>query len=93
MSKPRLQPVTLNYKGWFGICPVYYDDPYKNEAPLIIERHILFLPLFMFSELLFEMVMVVSSLVSPSYEPMWPMRVTGRLRKPINRTLKITHED
>ena len=84
--------VELKYKGWFGLCPVYYDDPYKQMAPLVIERHAAYLPLMVLSEWIFGLLFFLVTAVYPLYEPVWPLKVTGRLRQPIKRRLTITED-
>jgi hypothetical protein len=93
LDVPIQKTVILKYKGWFGICPVYYDDPYNNVAPLIIERHALLLPLFIFSEWMYGIAAFVGTALDPEFEPNWPLRITAKLGQPIERTLTITHED
>ena len=93
LAVPYYKTVTLKYKGWFGVCPVYYDDPYASQAPMIIERHALFIPLFALSEWLYALAFSCAAAMNPHFEPNWPLRVTGRLRRPIERRLKIEYED
>jgi hypothetical protein len=72
--------IKLNYKGWFGVCPVYFDDPNK-EAPLILERHILLAPLFIFSEAMFGFVFWCLQAMGAE-NPGWPLKVTAKLDPP-----------
>ena len=90
---PRRETVTLKYKGWFGLCPVYYDDPYKSAGPLVIERHAAYLPLFILSEWMYGLAFFCASIINPEFEPNWPLKVTARLAQPIQRTLEITSEE
>jgi hypothetical protein len=68
--------VIVTHKGWFGLCPVYLGNP-DGEAPLVVERHITLLPLFILSEWMFQLVFMMTD----SY--MWPLRITGELKEPI----------
>jgi hypothetical protein len=75
-------PEDLTHKGWFGICPVYFGGLHTG-APLIVERHVLLLPLMVLSEVMFSIAFKCKGLIDPDYEPEWPLRVTGELAQPI----------
>lgn len=74
--------VTLTHKGWFGICPVYLGD-LDGKAPYVFERHRYFLPLMVFSEWVFEVIMFFRASANPAYEPEWPLTVTDVLPQPL----------
>ena len=74
--------VTLTHKGWFGICPVYFGGLY-TEAPHVYERHWLLAPLMSLSEWCYAATFFVGQLMNPEFEPGWPLRITGELKKPI----------
>jgi len=69
----------FTHKGLFcGIVPVYLnmDDA---ECPLIVERHWLFVPLFVAVEFIFGICILARTMVDDDYEPMFPIRITGEL--------------
>ncbi|UOK71698.1 hypothetical protein [Ancylobacter polymorphus] len=68
----------LTHKGWFGVCPVYIGG-LDSPAPLIHQRHWLFLPLFILSEHIFAAIIYLKSWQDPEWEPSWPLRVTGTI--------------
>lgn len=72
--------IKLTHKGWFGVCPVYFANLY-SEAPVVIERHWVFLPLFILSEWFFGACFFLASLVNPHFEPEWALRVTGEIEE------------
>lgn len=72
----------ITHKGWFGLCPIYMGTMDGDEsAPLIVERHWVFVPLFLLSELIFSVMFAAISLFDLTYEPEWPIRVTGELKR------------
>lgn len=71
---------TLTHKGWFGICPVYFGNPY-GSAPLVVERHWCFLPLMMISEWIYGLSFFIISVFIPDYQPAWPLKITGELKR------------
>lgn len=72
--------IPLTHKGWFGICPVYFGR-LDSEAPLVVERHWVFMPLMMLSEFVYGLVLMFAE------EPQWPLRITGEL--PPGRVLDV----
>ena len=72
--------IPLTHKGWFGICPVYFGR-LDSEAPLVVERHKLLLPLMMLSEFVYGLVLMFSE------DPQWPLIITGEL--PPGRVLDV----
>lgn len=76
--------VAFTHCGWFGVCPVYMAD-IDGEAPVVHPRHILLAPLFWLSEALFALLSLIASGVCPQWEPVWPLRVTAELRRPLVR--------
>jgi uncharacterized membrane protein len=71
--------ISLTHKGWFGFCPVYLSGV-ETDGPVIVERHAILLPLFILSELMFAVMFAVAGALVPSYEPLWPIRITGELK-------------
>jgi len=65
----------VTHKGWFGICPAYFGD-IDGDAPLVVERHFLLTPLFWFSEMMMEFILLFDS------NPMWALLITGELDEP-----------
>lgn len=72
---------TFTHKGWFGFCPVYLAGVESGE-PMIHERHKLLLPVMILSEGFFGAFFFARSLLQPSYEPQWPIWITGELNPP-----------
>ena len=83
MSETR----TYAYKGWFGCCPVFIDQP-DSDCPDVIERSRLFVPLFFLSCAVFWLINAVASLIVPGSGPGFWLSVTGRLRKPVTFEIK-----
>lgn len=75
----NLYGVTYSHKGWFGMCPVYVGDVQSN-APDVIARHPLLEPLLHFCVWLQEVSIATCSLVNPHWEPVWAIRITGKLK-------------
>ncbi|MGA0610558.1 hypothetical protein [Caldimonas sp. KR1-144] len=73
--------MTCTHKGWFGICPVHIGDLY-GQAPLVVERHWVFVPLLVLSEALFEVMLQLTALANPELELEWPLMITGELAVP-----------
>lgn len=80
-----MSAVQLTHRGWFGICPVYLGD-LDGDAPLVIERHWLLLPLMLLSECCYGLVFVVGSALA-GFQPGWPLLVTGELVRPKSVTV------
>ncbi|WP_157659196.1 hypothetical protein [Thauera butanivorans] len=68
----------VDHKGWFGICPVYFGG-LDTEAPLIVERHWVFVPLMRLSEFFYGLAFTVCGFINPAFEPEWPLKVTGEI--------------
>lgn len=66
---------TLTHKGWFGFCPVYYANPYRDPEPFVIERHRALFPVFWLSEIMLELIMFSMG----DNNPGWPLRITGKI--------------
>ena len=81
-----MNQLTFTHKGWFGLCPVYVGA-LESDAPLVHERHWLLLPLMVLSECIFSLLFSAISVLDPEYLPAWPLRVTGRLATPIERSV------
>jgi len=80
VEKVLLMKFSLTHKGWFGFCPVYCSDP-TGFAPLIIERHWLFEPLMIASELLFDLCLWARALAGVDANG-WVLTITGELDPP-----------
>lgn len=76
-----MQLPLLTHRGWFGLCPVYFGGLESGE-PLVEPRHFLLTPLMMLSEGLFAVAFWCASAMDPTFEPSWPLRVTGKLAQP-----------
>ncbi len=74
--------VTLTHKGWFGICPVYFDDPYSDQ-PFIHPRQDWMEFLFDISEHFFGAIHWCQELVDPYADLWYPITITGELDPPI----------
>jgi len=72
--------ILLTHKGWFGLCPVYFGN-LDTDAPLIVERCILFLPFMFISEFFMSGMIFILQAIDENYEPMYPLYVTGELKK------------
>lgn len=77
---PGPREIVYTHKGWFGICPIYLDG--LGEGPTLKARHILLEPLFALSVWLMQQVIFFKSMGDPKWEPMFPIRITGALKKP-----------
>jgi hypothetical protein len=67
----------FTHKGYFcGVVPIYLDMT-NEEAPLIVERHWSFLPLFILIEFVFGICVFLRTMVDREYEPMYPLKITG----------------
>jgi hypothetical protein len=72
--------VTISYthKGWFGLCPVYFAN-LDSESPNVEPRHWSLAWIMDFSEAMFFAVNWMRSLIDPTHEPGWPLKITGQL--------------
>jgi hypothetical protein len=73
---------SYTHKGWFGLCPVHLGN-LEDDAPNIDPRHPMLSPLMDLSEVLFGLMFQIAHAMNPSYEPLFPLRVTGQLSPPI----------
>lgn len=76
--------VTFTHHGWFGVCPVHMAD-LEGEAPVIHPKHVLLSPLFWLSESVFGALFLLGTAIHPTWEPAWPLHVTGELPHPLLR--------
>ena len=74
--------VTFTHKGWFGICPVHFAN-IGSPAPHINPRHWCLEPVMILSEVLFSTYFWLRTTLDPTFDPQWPLQVTGELEKPI----------
>lgn len=86
VSMAAMMKVPLTHKGWFGVCPVYTAGTYGGNS-LIVERHWLLLPLFMFSDGMFALCFMCMAIMNPLHEPALPLKITGKL--PAGRTITL----
>jgi hypothetical protein len=77
--------LTFTHKGWFGICPVYFKD-LESEAPFVVPRHPILAPLLILSEAMYRLVFWCGQAMSHSFQPFWPLTVTGELSPPVVRS-------
>lgn len=68
----------LTHKGWFGLCPVFFGDM-DSDAPMVVERQLIFLPLFVVSEAMYSLCFMVCEAMNPAWIPAWPLWVTDAL--------------
>lgn len=73
-----------SHRGWLGICPVYISGIGTDDI-MLQERHILMLPLLWFSILMMGICILILTLANDDYEPMFPVRITGRI-EPCSQT-------
>lgn len=66
------------HKGWMGFCPIYLRDPYTNN-PSITPRRSWLMPVLKLNIFLQELAIGACSLVNPHWEPVWKIRLTGKL--------------
>lgn len=70
--------MTYTHYGWLGFCPVYIKDPY-GRAPGVVARYAWLHPLLKLNIFLQELAIGACSLVNPHWEPVWKIRLTGKL--------------
>lgn len=78
----------FTHKGWFGVCPVYFMG-IDTEGTVVEPRHWSLTPLMMFSEGLYWLVFRCCEAMSPTYQPEWPLMVTGELNPPVVHTREV----
>lgn len=74
--------VTLTHKGWLGLCPVYLANPGAGGSD-VHERHWTLAPLLLLSLSIYELCFTMQQLADPTCEPRWPLKVTGKLARPV----------
>lgn len=77
------ETVRCTHKGWFGICPVYMADPH-SQSPFVAPRSVWLDPVFSVSAVLMIVWFVLRGSFSSSFEPGWPLVVTGELDVPVD---------
>lgn len=75
-----MPPSWATHKGWLGLCPVYMAG-LDDEGPTVEPRWRVLAWLMPLSEAIFGICFTLRQAVDPTYEPEWPIRVTGRLRQ------------
>ena len=78
---PRAELSTkYSHYGWFaGLVPIYLGD-IDSDAPVIAERNWVPEWYFLVVEILFGLLCWVSSILFPSFEPAFPMLITGEIK-------------
>lgn len=73
----------FTHEGWFGICPVYIGD-LDTDCPALTLRpeNIFTTVLYYLSEYGFKAFFTLASVVNPSWQPRFPIRVTEQLLVP-----------
>jgi hypothetical protein len=66
------------HRGWFGFCPIYLRDTYTNN-PSITPRRAWLMPVLKASIFLQELAIGACSIANPHWEPVWKIRLTGKL--------------
>lgn len=66
------------HAGWFGLCPVYIAG-LESDAPLVEPRHWVCAPLFWLSLWANSVVFWCCSVMDPTFEPQWPLKITAKL--------------
>ena len=74
-------PAWATHKGWIGACPVWLSG-LDDEGPVVEPRWRALAWLMPVSEVVFGICFALRQSVDPTYEPEWPIRVTGCLRRP-----------
>ena len=77
----------FTHKGWFGFCPVYFGN-LGSDHPAVLARKNVFTPLMICSESIFRFMFFILGTINPEYEPMWPLRITGKLDKPFIKDIR-----
>ena len=73
-----MDEITYTHKGWFGLCPVYLAEPHSYE-PTMEAR-------YPYTAWLIEVSALVYGIffkLRMDHDPMWPIKVTGKLKEPI----------
>lgn len=68
----------FTHKGWIGFCPVLVGD-LESGGPIVKARPG-FGWLMPISDALQGAAFTLLSAIDPNYQPMWPIRITGRLK-------------
>lgn len=69
----------FTHKGWFGFCPARFAD-LESDAPVVDARHWSLLPLLTMSEWFFQAYFWLRTWADPTFEPEWPLRITGEYK-------------
>lgn len=62
-------------RGWFGLCPIFLTS--EPNGPTLVPRHVVLYPLMFLSEAAFGTLFLVMSVLDPTFEPAYPIKVTG----------------
>lgn len=66
------------HRGWFGFCPIYLGG-INTDCPNVMARRRWLEPLLHFCIGIQEAAIGVCTLVNPQWEPVWKIRITGKL--------------
>jgi hypothetical protein len=66
------------HKGWFGFCPVLINNPYSG-SPQLCPRAGWLMPVMRLNIWIQELAIGFCTLVNPEWEPVWKIRLTGKL--------------
>ena len=76
------QSITYTHKGWIGLCPVYISGP-DTDCPAVDARHAWLEWLHDLSLFIYGVCFHIAGMINPEFDPAWPIKITGELRKPI----------
>lgn len=72
----------FTHHGWFGLCPVHIGKPYSGALALK-PRHVLLEWWMDLNEMALGFAGEAIQFFDEDYEPLWPIRITGKLDTPI----------
>lgn len=72
----------FTHRGWLGLAPVYIGN-LESGSPVLRARWTLFEWWLDLNEMMFGAVFALRAIADPSFEPLWPIRITGELASPI----------
>jgi hypothetical protein len=77
-----MKSVTFTHAGWLLACPVYIAEP-ESPEPFLEPRR--FIPDWWMAanEFAFGVFVCAATALVPTYEPMFPILVTGALARPL----------
>lgn len=78
-----LKYIDFTHKGWIGFCPVLIHDP-LGECMLVPRSRWLEI-LFDLSVCFLSVAQSTQMMLDPTYNPHFPIRITGELNPPLRR--------